>query len=57
MQFGIMLERGTNDAVFVLGRLLREYGAKGKKLCICFVKQENVFDKVLRKVFEWEMRK
>ena len=35
MQFGLMLERGTNDAEFILRRLQEEYHAKGKTvLCV-----------------------
>ena len=57
MQFGLMLERGTIDAVFILRRLQEEYNAKGKKLHMCFVNLDKAFDRVLRKVFEWAMRK
>ena len=41
---------------FMSGRLQEEYHAKGKKLCMCFVEVEKVFDEVLRKVLEWAMR-
>ena len=34
-----------------------EYYAKGKTLHMCLVDLENVFDRVLRKVWEWAMRK
>ena len=35
MQFGFMPERGTIDAVFILRRMLEEFGAKEKKDELC----------------------
>ena len=57
MQFGCMLARGTIDAVFILRRLQEEYHAKGKKMYMCFVKIEEAFDRVPKKVSESAMRK
>ena len=57
MLFGVIPERGTIDAVFILRRLHEEYHAKGETLCMCFVDQKKDFDGVLRKVLEWAMRK
>ena len=57
MQFCLMSERGTIDAVFILRRMKEEYQAKGKNLYMCFVYLEKAFDRVLRKVLEWAMRK
>ena len=57
MQFGSMPERGTIDAVFILRRLQEEYYARGNKLYLCFIDPEKVFDRVLRNVLEWAMRK
>ena len=57
MQFGFMPERGTVDAVFMLGRMQDEYHTKGKKMCICFVDLEIAFDRVPRNVLELTMRK
>ena len=57
MQFGFMPGKGTIDAVFILTRIQREYLAKQKKLYMCFVELETVFDRVPRKVVEWAMRK
>ena len=57
MQFDFMPERGTIDAVFILRWLQEEYGAKGKKLYMCFVDLEKAFDSVPRKVLEWTLRK
>ena len=31
--------------------------SQGKKLCMCFVDIENIFDRIQRKVLEWAMRK
>ena len=42
-QFGFMPERGTIDDVFILRKLQEENHAKGKKLDMCFVDQENAF--------------
>ena len=55
MQFGFMPRKGTIDAVFILRRL-QEYLDKGKKLYMCFVDLEKVFDRVPRKVI-WATRK
>ena len=57
MQFGFMPGKGTIDAVFILRRLQKEYLDKEKKLYMCFVDLEKAFDRVLRKVLEWAMRK
>ena len=50
MQFGLMSERGTIDAVFILRRMQEEYHAKGEKLHMCFVDLEKAFARVPRKV-------
>ena len=43
MHFGLMPERGTIDAVFILRRKQEEYHTKGKKLYMCLVDlQESV---------------
>ena len=55
MQFGFMPGKGTIDAVFIL-RLQEEYLNK-EKLYMCFIDLEKAFDRVLRKVLEWAMRK
>ena len=49
--------KGTIDAVFILRRLQEEYLDKEKKLYMCFVDLEKAFDRVLRRVLEWAMRK
>ena len=55
LQFCIMPERGTLDAVFILRRLQEECHAKGKELYICFVDLEKAFDRVPWTVLEWAM--
>ena len=47
--------KGTINAVFILRRIQKEYLAKEKKLCICFVDLKKAFDRVPRKVVEWAM--
>ena len=49
--------RGTIDGVFILRRLQELYHAKGKELYVCFVNIEKAYDRVLKKVLEWAMRK
>ena len=57
MQIGFMSDKGTIDAVFMLGRLQEEYHAKGKKLHMWFVDLDKAFDGVPRKVLEWTIWK
>ena len=57
MQFGIIPEKGTIAAVFILRRLQEQYHDKGKKLYMRFVDLEKAFDRVPGKVLEWAMRK
>ena len=47
----------TIDVVFIFRRLQEEYLDKEKKLYMCFVDLEKAFDRVLRRVLEWAMRK
>ena len=54
MQFGVMAERSTIVAVFILRKMQEKCHAKGKLLYMCFVDLEKVFDRVPRKVLEWE---
>ena len=55
MQLGLLPERGTIVAVFILRMMQEEYHAKGKTLCTCFVNLWKAFDSVLSKVLEWAM--
>ena len=57
MQFGFMPGRGTIDAQFILHRMQEKYQDEGKKLYMCFIDLEKAFERVLRKVMEWAMRK
>ena len=56
MKFGFMPGKGTIDAVFLLSRLQEEYLDK-EKLYMCSVHLENAFDRILRKVLEWAIKK
>ena len=57
VKFGFMPGQDAIDAVFIFKRKEAEYLAKQKKLYMCFVDLEKSFDRVLRKVVEWAMRK
>ena len=50
MHFGSMSEKGTIDAVFILGRMQEEYHADGKKVVYVFCGPRESFDRVRRKV-------
>ena len=56
MQIGLIPERGSIDAVFILRRLQAEYHAK-EKSCIFFVGLGKAFDRLSRKLLECAMRK
>ena len=51
-----MPERRTADAVFLLRRLSKKFGAKNKKLCFMFVDLEKAFDSVPREVIQFALR-
>ena len=52
-----MPDRDRIDAVFILRRLQEDYHAKRKTLYMRFVDLEKAFDRVLKQVLEWAMRK
>ena len=52
MQFGVMPERGTMDAVFILKRMIEVYNSRGKALCMCFVDLHKAFGIVQRNELE-----
>ena len=56
-QFGFMPGRGTADALFIVRRMQEEYREKDKKLYMCFVDLEKVFNRVPRRVMQWALRK
>ena len=57
MQYGFMPGRGTVNAVFVLRRLTEKFRAKNKKLFSVFVDLEKAFDRVLREVIRFALRR
>ena len=57
MQFGFMPAKGTIDAVFILRRLQGEYLDLEKKFYMCFIDLDKAFNRVLRKVLKWAVRK
>ena len=57
MQFGFMPGKGMTDALFILRRMQEEFRGREEKLYMCFVDLEKAFDRVLRKVMEWALRK
>ena len=56
-QFGFMPGKGTTDTIFGARRMQEYYIGKKKNLFMCFVDLEKAFDRVLRKVIEWVMRR
>ena len=57
MQFVSMPESETINAVYILRGVQEEYIAKWIKLCMHFVDLEKAFDRVLRNVLQWALRK
>ena len=57
MQFGFMPGKGTTDAIFTVQQMQEKYGCKRKKLYFAFVDLEKAFDRVLREVTRWALRK
>ena len=57
MQFEFMQGKATVDAIFLVRRMQGYYQKKNNKLYTCFVDIEKAFDRVLRKVMKWVMRK
>ena len=44
------------DALFILRKMQKEY-REDKKLYMCFVDLEKAFDRVPKRVMQWELRK
>ena len=57
MQCGFMSGRGTTDAIFIVRQLQEKHLAANKPLYMAFVDLEKAFDRVLRDVIWWAMRK
>jgi len=52
-----MKGKGTTNAIFIARKMQEKFTAKGKKLHFGFVDFEKAFDKVLREMIRWAMRK
>ena len=50
MLFGLMLGKGTADAILTVRQMQEKYGCKGKKLYFAFVDLEKAFDRVPEKL-------
>ena len=57
MQFSFMPGKGTTDAIFIMRQVQEKHQAKKKKLYYAFVDLENAFDRVLREVVRWALRR
>jgi len=57
MQFGFMKGKGSTDAIFTVRQMQENFRVKGKKPYFGFVDLEKAFDRVLREVIRWAMRK
>ena len=57
MQFGFMTGSETTLPIFILRQLQEKYLAKTENLNFTFVDLEKAFDRVLRDVVSWVLRK
>ena len=57
IKFGFLPGRETRDALFIVRRVQEESRGKDKKLYICFMDLEKAFNRVLRRVMQWTLRK
>jgi len=57
MQFGFLKGKGTIDTIFLVRQMQEKFRPKEKKLYFGFVDLEKAFDRVLREVIRWAMRK
>ena len=57
MQFGFMTGSETTLPIFILRQLQEKYSAKTENLNFTFVDLEKAFDRVLRDVVSWVLRK
>ena len=57
MQFGYMPGHGTTDAIYILREIQEKYIRKIRNLYFAFVDLEKAFDRVLRKILWWALRK
>ena len=56
-QFSFVPGRGTTDAIFLVRQLQEKYLAANKRLYMAFIDLAKAFDRVLRKVIWWALRK
>ena len=57
MQFGFMPGRGITDAIFIVRQIQEAYIRKNQNLFFAFVDLEKAFDRVLKGVLWWALRK
>ena len=57
MQFGFMPGNGTTDAIFIMRQVHEKHQARKKNLYFAFMDLEKAFDRVLREVVRWALRK
>ena len=57
MRFGFMPGKGTTDGIFSMRQVQVKHQPKKKKLYYTFVDLEKAFDRVLREVVRWALRK
>ena len=48
---------GTTDAIYILREIQEKYVRKNRNLYFAFVDLEKAFDRVLRKILWWALRK
>ena len=57
MQFGFNPGKGTTDSIFIVRQVQEKFLEKQKELWIAFVDLEKAFDRVLRDVLWWALRR
>ncbi|XP_014776023.1 uncharacterized protein LOC106873253 [Octopus bimaculoides] len=57
MQFGLVPGRSTTGAIFLVRQLEEQYLTKTRPLFLAFIDMDKAFDRVLRSLIWWTMRK